>query len=132
MKGLRKYFLNPLPGIRDAWLLESKIVANSGARRVQNSCLSYYAGCLISLQVPDTLQNSDQLERSVSLFQATVYGVGIILGTGIYALIGEAAGIAGNAVWISFVIAAFIASCTAVSYAELWKVIYSHSAMRNC
>ncbi len=59
------------------------------------------------------------LERSISLLQATIYGVGIILGAGIYALIGEAAGIAGNRVCLSFVVAALIASCSALSYAEL-------------
>ncbi len=67
------------------------------------------------------------LERSISLFQATVYGVGIILGAGIYALIGEAAGIAGNAIWVSFFIAAAIAACSAISYAEL-SAIYPRSA----
>jgi hypothetical protein len=64
---------------------------------------------LVSVEKPDTPQDQDRLERSVSLFQATVYGVGIILGAGIYALIGEAAGIAGNAIWVSFIIAALIA-----------------------
>ncbi|MBX2869522.1 MAG: amino acid permease [Acidiferrobacterales bacterium] len=67
------------------------------------------------------------LDRSISLFQATIYGVGIILGAGIYALIGEAAGLAGNRVWLSFVLAAFIAACSAVSYAELSSV-YPKSA----
>ena len=62
------------------------------------------------MEEPDTPQDQDRLERSVSLFQATVYGVGIILGAGIYALIGEAAGIAGNAIWVSFVIAAVMGS----------------------
>ncbi|HNV00799.1 MAG TPA: APC family permease [archaeon] len=59
------------------------------------------------------------LERSVSLTQATIYGVGVILGAGIYALIGAAAGITGPALWISFIVAAIIASLTAFSYAEL-------------
>lgn len=59
------------------------------------------------------------LEQSVSLRQAILYGVGVILGAGIYALIGDAAAIAGNAVWLAFVIAAIIASLTAFSYAEL-------------
>ncbi len=45
--------------------------------------------------------------------------MGIILGAGIYALIGEAAGIAGHSVWLSFVLAAVIAMFTAFSYAEL-------------
>ena len=75
----------------------------------------------------DTHQDQNGLERSVSLFQATVYGVGIILGAGIYALIGEAAGIAGNAIWVSFIIAALIAACSAISYAEL-SAIYPKSA----
>ncbi len=60
-----------------------------------------------------------KLKREVGLWQAVLYGVGIILGAGIYVLIGEAAGIAGNAVWLSFVVAAFIALFTAMSYAEL-------------
>ena len=75
----------------------------------------------------NTPQDQGGLERSVSLFQATVYGVGIILGAGIYALIGEAAGIAGNAIWVSFIIAALIAACSAISYAEL-SSLYPKSA----
>jgi len=59
------------------------------------------------------------LERSVSLTQATIYGVGVILGAGIYALIGTAAGITGPALWLAFIIASIIASLTAFSYAEL-------------
>jgi len=59
------------------------------------------------------------LDRSISLKEATVYGLGIILGAGIYALIGEAAGIAGNSVWLSFILAASVASLTALSYCEL-------------
>lgn len=59
------------------------------------------------------------LERSLSLTETVIYGLGIILGAGIYALIGEAAGIAGNSVWISFALAAVIASFTALSYCEL-------------
>ncbi len=68
---------------------------------------------------PDPTVLRPHLDRSVSLLEATVYGLGIILGAGIYALIGEAAGTAGNTVWISFVVAASIASLTALSYCEL-------------
>ncbi len=60
-----------------------------------------------------------KLKKELGLFELTLYGVGIILGAGIYALIGEGAGIAGNALWISFVIAAIIAAFTGLSYAEL-------------
>ena len=59
------------------------------------------------------------LTRSVGLFGAVAYGVGIILGAGIYVLIGPAAGLAGNSVWVSFIIGALISSLTGLSYAEL-------------
>lgn len=48
-----------------------------------------------------------------------MYGIGLILGAGIYVLIGDAAAMAGNAMWISFIIAAVIAAFTGLSYAEL-------------
>lgn len=60
-----------------------------------------------------------KLKRSLSLFEATFYGIGIIVGAGIYALIGQAAGTAGNALWMSFLIGAAIAVVTGLSYAEL-------------
>jgi APA family basic amino acid/polyamine antiporter len=45
--------------------------------------------------------------------------IGIILGAGIYVVIGEAAGLSGNAIWLSFIIAATVAAITGLSYAEL-------------
>ncbi len=60
-----------------------------------------------------------KLKREVGLFGATLTGVGIILGAGIYVLIGKAAGLAGNAVWMSFLFAALLAALTGLSYAEL-------------
>ncbi len=59
------------------------------------------------------------LRRDLNLFQAVACGVGIIVGAGIYVLLGPAAGLAGNAVWISFIISAFLALFTGFSYAEL-------------
>ena len=60
-----------------------------------------------------------ELKRHLGLFHTTMYGVGLILGAGIYALIGDAAGEAGNSVWLSFVLAAISAVFTGLSYAEL-------------
>ncbi|HXG74281.1 MAG TPA: amino acid permease [Candidatus Nitrosotenuis sp.] len=60
-----------------------------------------------------------ELRRQLGLFQTTMYGVGLILGAGIYALIGDAAGEAGNSLWFSFVLGAFAATFTGLSYAEL-------------
>ncbi len=60
-----------------------------------------------------------KLRRALSLFEATLYGIGIIIGAGIYALIGQATALAGNAIWMSFLIGAIVASFTGLSYAEL-------------
>ena len=60
-----------------------------------------------------------KLERSLSLWEVTLMGVGVILGAGIYVIIGQATGITGNSIWISFIIGAIVASFTGLSYAEL-------------
>jgi basic amino acid/polyamine antiporter, APA family len=60
-----------------------------------------------------------KLKRSLGPVAATFFGVGSILGAGIYTLIGKVAGSGGNLTWLAFVIASFTAVCTAFSYAEL-------------
>jgi APA family basic amino acid/polyamine antiporter len=62
------------------------------------------------------------LKRRLGLFSATLVGVGVILGAGIYVLVGVAANQAGNIVWLSFIIAAVVAGFTALSYARLGKL----------
>ena len=62
------------------------------------------------------------LKRELSLWQTTMMGIGIIIGAGIYALLGKAAGMAGNGIWISFIVAAFVAALTGLSYAELSSI----------
>jgi len=60
-----------------------------------------------------------KLKRSVGLPLLTLYGLGNILGAGVYVLIGEVAGIAGYAAILSFMVACVIAAFTAFSYMEL-------------
>ena len=48
-----------------------------------------------------------------------LYGLGGMLGAGIYGLIGKAAGQVGNAVWLAFIVALIAALLTALSYASL-------------
>jgi APA family basic amino acid/polyamine antiporter len=60
-----------------------------------------------------------------------MYGIGIIVGAGIYALIGEGAGLAGNAVWLSFIIGAFVAAFTGLSYCELNSMMPKDAAEYN-
>lgn len=62
---------------------------------------------------------SNSLRRSLGFRALTIYGIGDILGAGIYALIGKVAGEAGATSWLSFVIAMFVAGLTGLSYAEL-------------
>ena len=64
-------------------------------------------------------QRTFKLKRNLGLLETTFYGIGIILGAGIYAIIGEGAKVAQGSLWISFVIAAIIGSFTGLSYAEL-------------
>jgi amino acid transporter len=59
------------------------------------------------------------LKRSLSLPILTLYGIGAILGAGIYVLIGAVAAEAGQYSPLSFLIAAIVAGVTGLSYAEL-------------
>ena len=47
------------------------------------------------------------------------YSVGVIIGAGVYSVIGAAAGLAQQGLWLSFVVGAFVAMLTAFSYAEM-------------
>jgi basic amino acid/polyamine antiporter, APA family len=60
-----------------------------------------------------------KLKRSVTLPLLTFYGLGTIIGAGIYVLIGEVVGFAGIYAPISFVLAAIISVFSAFSFAEL-------------
>jgi len=71
---------------------------------------------------------SPPLRRTLTLPAVTISGVGVILGAGIYALIGEAAVTAGNALWASFIMSALIASFTGLSYMELSSLFPEASA----
>lgn len=59
------------------------------------------------------------LRRSLSLPLITLYGLGTIVGAGIYVLIGEVAGKAGMGTPLSFLLASLLVGFSAFSYAEL-------------
>ncbi len=69
-----------------------------------------------------------ELKRGIGLFHLTMYGVGLILGAGIYVLIGEATGLAGDSVWIAFVLGSIVALFAGLSYAELSSIFPKASA----
>jgi amino acid transporter len=60
-----------------------------------------------------------KLDRSVTLWQITLYGLGSMLGAGIYGLIGQAAGQLGSAVWMAFIVSMIAAMLTGLSYANI-------------
>ncbi|MBN1134880.1 MAG: amino acid permease [Methanosarcinaceae archaeon] len=63
------------------------------------------------------------LKHELGFFEVTLSGVGSILGAGIYVLVGKAAGLAGNAVWLSFLFAAMAAGLTGIAYMELSSML---------
>lgn len=61
----------------------------------------------------------EDLNRSLNFVQLAFYGIGSIVGAGVYSVIGAAAGDTGNHLWLSFITAGFAAFLTALSYAEM-------------
>lgn len=59
------------------------------------------------------------LRRVLGLLEVTAGGVGIIIGAGIYVLLGAATAEAGSLVWVAFLGAATLSALTGLSYAEL-------------
>lgn len=59
------------------------------------------------------------LRRSLGLSLITLYGLGNILGAGIYVLVGKVVGAAGMGAPVAFVLAAMVAALTAFTYGEL-------------
>ncbi len=59
------------------------------------------------------------LKRSLTLWLAVLYGLGVTIGAGIYVLVGIAAGRSGMHAPLAFVLAALVMSFSAASFAEL-------------
>ena len=82
---------------------------------------------------------ADSLKRVFNLPTLVIYGVGDILGAGIYAVVGKIAGLSGALVWASFLVAMSVAALTALSYAELGSrlpfsggvAVFVHRAFRT-
>jgi len=63
--------------------------------------------------------NEDRFNRVLGLPQVTASGVAIIIGAGIYVLLGPATQEAGPHVWMSFLLSSALCALTAFSYMEL-------------
>ena len=87
----------------------------------------------------EKIEAADSLKRVFGLPTLVIYGVGDILGAGIYAVVGKIAGLSGALVWASFLVAMSVAALTALSYAELGSrlpfsggvAVFVHRAFRT-
>lgn len=59
------------------------------------------------------------LSRNLKLFDVTMIGIGAMIGAGIFVLTGIAAGVAGPALVLAFLLNGIVTTFTAMSYAEL-------------
>jgi len=71
----------------------------------------------------DGLEAHHRLTPSLSWWHLIALGVGAIVGTGIYTLVGVGANLAGPSVILSFLIAGAICACAALAYAEVATMI---------
>ncbi len=85
------------------------------------------------------MTSKTKLKRTLGLPLVTLYGLGNILGAGIYVLVGKVAGTAGSGTTLAFILAMITASFTAFSYMELASrypvsasiSVYLHSAFKK-
>ena len=81
------------------------------------------SGLFATRSIDDLVAGSEEegrrLAKSIGPVGLTAMGVGAIIGTGIFVVIGEGAALAGPAVVISFILAAVTCLFSALSYAEL-------------
>ncbi|UJA21951.1 amino acid permease [Thermoleophilia bacterium SCSIO 60948] len=73
--------------------------------------------------VQETKQRGEELKRDVGALDLTALGIGAIIGTGIFVIIGEAIGLSGPAIILAFVLAGVTCIFSALSYAELASTI---------
>ncbi len=78
----------------------------------------------IEQSISDTEEPTHQLRKRLGAFELTIFGVGVVIGTGIFVLTGEAAGVkAGPAVALSFVFAGIACALAALCYAEFASTV---------
>ena len=78
----------------------------------------------IEQSIADTEESEHRLRKELGPVQLTVFGVGVIIGTGIFVLTGEAAGEkAGPAISLSFVFSGIACALAALCYAEFASTV---------
>ena len=78
----------------------------------------------VEQSIADTDEPEYKLKKSLTALDLTVFGVGVVIGAGIFTLTGRAAhAVAGPAIVVSFVIAAICCALAAMCYAEFASTV---------
>ncbi|MEU8352113.1 amino acid permease, partial [Streptomyces sp. NPDC048845] len=84
----------------------------------------YFRTKTVEQSIRDTEEPDHALTRSLSALDLTVFGVGVVIGTGIFVLTGAVAKeAAGPAVAISFAVAGLVCGLAALCYAEFASTV---------
>src|SRR5688572_5100731 len=90
----------------------------AASRRTGERCMAFW-NRRKSLASVSARQSHSALRPTLGWLHLMSLGIGGIVGTGIYTLIGVGAGLAGPAVIISFVVAGLVCACAALAYTEM-------------
>src|SRR3989337_2782905 len=78
----------------------------------------------IEQSIRDTEEPEFKLSKALGPLDLTLFGIGVIIGTGLFVLTGEAAaGYAGPAVALSFVVGGIVCALAALCYAEFASTV---------
>jgi APA family basic amino acid/polyamine antiporter len=94
-----------------------------GGRGEAQSGTGIFATKDVSRLVAETDEEGARLRKCVGALDLTALGIGAIIGTGIFVIIGEAIGDSGPAIVLSFALAGLTCIFSALSYAELSSTI---------
>ena len=78
----------------------------------------------VEQSIADTDEPEFRLKKSLSALDLTVFGIGVVIGAGIFTLTGRAAHeVAGPAIVLSFAVAAIACALAALCYAEFASTV---------
>ncbi len=73
--------------------------------------------------IAETHEEGESLRKTIGAFGLTAMGVGAIIGTGIFVVIGQGVALAGPSLVLAFILAAITCLFSALSYAELASAV---------
>ncbi len=73
--------------------------------------------------IAETEEEGESLRKTIGAFGLTAMGVGAIIGTGIFVVIGQGVALAGPSLVLAFILAAITCLFSALSYAELASAV---------